>query len=66
MAGLEGAATADSDAALKSVAVSIGGETAVASLYAAHERKPLADARQALVQAMDLAGRIAERAAKLT
>ena len=63
---LEGAPTSDSNAALAAVAAAVGAPSdTVASLSAAHERKPLAAPQQALVQAIDLVMRISARAAKL-
>lgn len=65
---LEGKAVSDSGAAFAVVAASCGaaGEAAVSSLFAAHERRPLADPQEALVQTIDLVGCIASRAAQLT
>jgi len=65
---LEGNSISDSGAAFAVVASSFGagGEVAAAGLIAAHERKPLADPHQVLMQVIDLVGHIAARAAKLT
>jgi predicted nucleotidyltransferase len=65
---LEGHLDSDSDTALTTVAKSFGvpGEAALASLVAAHERKPLAEPRQALVQVIDFLSSLSARAAKLT
>jgi predicted nucleotidyltransferase len=62
---LEGTPNPDSDSSLTALAASFGASGAAAALFAAHERKPLADPQQALVQAIDLVGHIAGRAAKL-
>jgi len=65
---LEGAPNPDSDAALKAIAASFGaeGEAATAGLFAAHEGRAMAEPQRALVQAIDLVTRIAERAAQLS
>jgi predicted nucleotidyltransferase len=62
---LEGSPNSDSSAALAAVAASLGASNAVTSLIAAHERKPVAEPRQALVHVIDLVTRLAGRAAKL-
>jgi predicted nucleotidyltransferase len=65
MLELEGAACSDPDAALARVAGSCDGSEAVASLAAAHERRPVAEPRLALAQVIDLVTCITARAAKL-
>jgi predicted nucleotidyltransferase len=63
---LEGAPNPDSSAALTALAASFGASNAAAVLFAAHERKPVADPRQAVVDAIELVRHIATRAAQLT
>jgi predicted nucleotidyltransferase len=63
---LEGTPNSDSSAALTALAASFGASNAAAALFAAHERKPVADPRQAVVDAIELVRHIATRAAQLT
>ncbi len=62
---LEGTPISDSSAALAALASGVGASNAVAALIAAHERKPVATPRQALVQVIALVETIATRAARL-
>lgn len=62
---LEGTPISDSDAALATLANSRDASDGVAALIAAHERKPVAAPRQALVHVIDLVAQIASRAARL-
>jgi predicted nucleotidyltransferase len=64
---LEGEVISDSGAAFAVVASSFGpvGEAAAGGLIAAHDRKPVTDPQQVLVQTIDLVGHIAARAAQL-
>ena len=62
---LEGRSITDSGAALAALASEVGASDAAAALIAAHERKPVAAPRQALVQVIALIETIATRAARL-
>jgi len=66
MLELEGVACSSSDAALATVANACHASDTVASLGAAHERKPVAEPRQVLAQVLDLVTGMTARAAKLT
>ena len=62
---LEGTPCSGSDAALAAVANAFHASDTVASLGAAHERKPVAEPRQVLAQVITLVTGITARAAKL-
>lgn len=62
---LEGRSIPDSGAALAALASEVGASDAAAALIAAHESKPVAAPRQALLQVIVLIETIATRAARL-